>query len=221
MRNKLIAYAMHFASFLVERGVAARRIILFGSVSSGEFDKESDVDIFVDSDKNEEKAILGFLATFERTFGEKWKLKGVNNQLSVTVGSIHSKEWEELRRTIQSYGILLYGQYNEPPVDIQPYLLLSLDFKKLDRAKKVSLWRKLYGYAQKVGKKSYKSKGLIEKLGGVKIDKGVILIPAVNSSRFKKFLGENSISYNLVEVWSDQLAVPEALQKHVGKKRIG
>lgn len=206
MRNKLIAYAMHFASFLIEKGINARRILLFGSVASGEFDDKSDVDIFVDVDKRKEKDVLGLVSGFDKAFGEKWRLKGVNNQLSVTVGSIALKGWEDLRRTIQSYGITLYGQYNELPANIQPHLLFSLDFKKLDRANKVSLWRKLYGYSQKVGKKSYKSKGLIEQLGGVKIDKGVVLIPAANSSKFKRFLGENNVSYNLIEVWSDQLA---------------
>ncbi len=205
MRNKLIAYAMHFASFLIDKGINARRILLFGSVASGEFDEKSDVDIFVDADKRNEKEVLGLVSGFEKTFGEKWKLKGVNNPLSVTVGSIASKEWEDLRRTIQSYGITLYGQYSELPAKIQPYLLFSLDFKRLGRANKVSLWRKLYGYAQKVGKKSYKSEGLIEQLGGVKIDKGVALIPAANSSKFKKFLGENNVRYRLIEVWSDQM----------------
>ncbi len=225
MRNKLIAYAMHFASFLVEKGISARRILLFGSVASGDFDDRSDVDIFVDIDKRNEKEMPGLVSSFEKAFGEKWRLKGVNNQLSVTVGSIASKEWEDLRRTIQSYGITLYGQYNEQPENIQSYILFSLGFRKLGRANKVSLWRKLYGYAQKVGKKSYKSRGLIEQLGGAKLDKCVVLIPAANSSNFKKFLGKNSISYRLIEVWSDQLAdarsVPEALQKYLGKKRIG
>ena len=121
IRNKLIAYAMHFASFLVEHGIKARKILLFGSVASGEFDKESDIDIFVDADKKEENDVTSSLRSFEKTFSGKWELKGVNNQLSVTVGDLNSKEWEDLRRAIQSYGIVLYGQYKEPPKNIQPY----------------------------------------------------------------------------------------------------
>ncbi len=206
MRNKLIAYAMHFASFLVEHGVKARKILLFGSVASGEFDKESDIDIFVDADKLEKNDVISSLRSFEKTFSDKWELKGVNNQLSVTVGDLNSKEWEDLRRAIQSYGIVLYGQYREPPKNIQPYLLFKLNFKKISRAKKVSLWRKLYGYTQKVGKKSYKSIGLLENLGGVRIDKGVAVVPASRSSELKGFLGKNRISYGLVEMWSDQLS---------------
>ena len=223
MRNKLVAYAMHFASFAIEQGIKARRIILFGSVASGDFDEESDVDIFIDaaeSGKAEEKAAFNSLSNFEKTFGEKWRLKGVNNQLSVTAGNINSKEWEDLRRTIQSYGIVLYGQYNEPAGNIRPYFLFRLGFKNSSRAQKVSLWRKLYGYEQKVGKKSYKSKGLLEQLGSVKVEKGVVLVPAARTSEFKDFLRKNRVTYSLVEVWSDQFASGEHVP-HVGKKVIG
>ena len=206
MRNKLIAYAMHFASFLVEHGIKARKIILFGSVASGEFDKESDIDIFVDADKREENGVTSSLRSFGKTFGEKWRLKGVNNQLSVTVGNLNSKGWEDLRRAIQSYGIVLFGQYSEKPQNLQPYLIFSLNFQNISRAKKVSLWRKLYGYVQKVGTKSYKSKGLLEDLGGVKMEKGVVIIPAANSPGFKGFLGKNKVNYSLTEVWSDQFS---------------
>lgn len=220
IRNKLIAYATHFASFLIEHGVNARKIILFGSVASGESDKESDVDIFVDADKSEGKRMLGLQGSFEKTFGEKWKLKGVTNQLSMTVGDLNSKEWEDLRRAIQSHGIVLYGQYKEPPKNIQPYLIFSLSFQGIDRVKKVSLWRRLYGYTQKVGNKSYKSTGLLEQLGGVKVDKGVILVPAANSAQIKEFLRNNRIRHNVAEVWSDQFR-PEVLAPYVGKKVIG
>ena len=204
MANKLIAYAMHFASFLIENGVEAKRIILFGSVAGGESDKESDVDIFVDMKKSEEKRALGILGNFEKTFGEKWKLKGVNNQLSLTVGALDSKEWEDLKRTIQSRGIVLYGHYSETPKNIQPYILFGLDFRSIKRAQKVGLWRKIYGYEQKVGSKRYKSKGVLEQLGGVKIAKGVALIPSWRSHEFKDFLKYNRIRYSNVELWSDQ-----------------
>ena len=90
----------------------------------------------------------------------------------------------------------------------------------MSRAEKVSVWRRLYGYTQKVGKKSYRSNGLLEDLGGVKMEKGIILIPAQHSAEVKDFLGKNRISYSLVEVWSDQLA-SKALVPYVGKKVIG
>lgn len=205
-RNKLVAYAMHFASFLVERGIKSRKIVLFGSVASGEFDRESDIDVFVDADKTEGKTVLGLLSSFEKTFGEKWRLKGIANQLSITVGDLNSKEWEDVRRAIQSYGLTLYGQYEELPKGIKPFVLFSLDFKGISRPRKVGLWRKLYGYAQKVGKKSYKTEGLLGRLGGTKVDRGVVLVPAAAAAEVKSFLGKNKIRFRLVEFWSDQLS---------------
>ena len=207
VRNKLIAYAMHFASFVIEQGIKARRIILFGSVASGEFDKESDIDVFIDTGKNvSESGVLGLQSSFEKTFGEKWKLKGVTNQLSITVGDINSKDWEDVRRTVQSYGITLYGQYKEYPKDILPYLIFSLNFKGISRSRSVSIWRKLYGYVQKVGTKSYETKGLLRQLGGIKVEKGVVLVPATRAAEVKSFLGKNKVSFRLLEVWSDQLS---------------
>ena len=207
VRNKLIAYAMHFASFVIEHGMKARSIILFGSVASGEFDKESDIDVFIDAEKSvSESGVLGLQGSFEKTFGEKWKLKGVTNQLSITVGNINSKEWEDVRRTVQSYGIMLYGQYKESPEDILPYVIFSLNFKGISRPRKVGLWRKLYGYVQKVGNKRYKTEGLLQQLSGTKLDKGVAIVPSGHASELKGFLGKNRISYKQVEVWSDQLS---------------
>jgi predicted nucleotidyltransferase len=180
--------------------------VLFGSVASGEFDRESDIDVFVDADKTEGKAVLGLLSSFEKTFGEKWRLKGIANQLSVTVGDLNSKEWEDVRRAIQSYGLTLYGQYEELPKGIRPFVLFSLDFKGISRSRKVGLWRKLYGYAQKVGKKSYKTEGLLRRLGGTKVDRGVVLVPTAGAAELKGFLGKNKISFRLVEFWSGQLS---------------
>jgi len=51
MKSKLIAYAMDFASFLIQKIKNIdniNNIILFGSVAREEADKTSDIDIFID-----------------------------------------------------------------------------------------------------------------------------------------------------------------------------
>ena len=50
-RNELIAYAMDFTAYLLSKLEGVDRIILHGSVARGDFDEESDVDLFVDSSK--------------------------------------------------------------------------------------------------------------------------------------------------------------------------
>jgi predicted nucleotidyltransferase len=209
MRHKLIAYAAHFASFVLENGAKPDRIILFGSVASGEFDKKSDIDLFIDTEKRTEKDILRLLNLFTRTFGEKWPLKGVRNEISLTMGRLHSKEWEDLRRSIQSRGIVLYGRYEEQPQHLSSYSLLILHFGDMSRAKKVSFWRRLYGYTQKVGNKTYASTGLLELLHGKKVEKGVVLVPSARLAEFKDVLKKEKVKYDSLELWTDQLQAPK------------
>ena len=53
--------------------------------------------------------------------------------------------------------------------------------------------------------KVYINKGLIKKLEGKKLERGVIAIPSLNAEEFKDFLHKNKINYKLYEVWSDLL----------------
>ena len=203
MKNKMIAYALGFTSFLLESGIYPRKVILFGSVVSGEFDKESDIDIFVDINKSEDKNVRNALKVFESTFGEKWKLKGIPNTISLKIGDLDN--WPGLKRSMQSYGMLLYGKYAEFPEKMKSYLMFSLSFAGVPRIKKVRLWRNLYGYRQKVGKKRYEKKGLIETFGGKKIEKGVIIVPSEKSQEIRNFLKRNRIEFTVNEIWSDSL----------------
>lgn len=201
-QNRLIAYALDFVSFLVEHGIKIEKAILFGSVLTNEFDKESDIDIFIET-KEKEEEINSLLLQFEKTKGENWGLKGIENPISLKIGRLN--KWTNLRRSIQSNGLLLYGAYKEVPEEIQNFILFILNFEKLKRIKKVSLWRKLYGYSQKIKNKIYKQEGIIKKLSGKKLERGIVAIPTINSTQFRQFLIKNKINYRLIEVWSDSL----------------
>jgi len=201
-KNKLIAYALDFVSFLLEHNTELERAILFGSVVRNEFDKESDIDIFLETNEKEEK-IQGLLTQFAKTKGENWKLKGIENQISFKIGKL--EKWPKLRRSIQSCGLLLYGEYKEIPENIDSYNLFLLNFDKLKRAKKVSVWRKMYGYSQKVGDKKYAKIGAINNLGGKKLERGVLVFPSKNVKEVKDFLNKNKVKFRVIEIWSDSL----------------
>ncbi len=202
MQNKLIAYALDFVSFLLEHHAKIEKAVLFGSVVTGEFDIESDVDIFLETSDTEE-SIRKFLFQFEKTRGENWKLKGIENLLSVKAGSL--KKWPQLRRSIQSHGLLLYGNYKEFPEDMEHYLLFLLNYHALTRNQKVSLWRKMYGYVQKINHKVYAQQGFVSELGGKKLEKGVIALPSQYAEVFRGFLRKRKVAYKMIEVWSDDL----------------
>ena len=112
-QNKLISLALSFASFLIER-INVESIILFGSVAQNNFDSESDIDIFIDAnDKNKEK-IENLLELYKKTEEyEKFKLEGIKNEISLKIGRLN--EWKDLKRSIISGGLVLYGNYKGKP----------------------------------------------------------------------------------------------------------
>jgi len=204
-KNNLISYAMSFVSFLLDDKIAAYidNIVLFGSVARGDFDEESDIDIFVDSRKEIEKDVTRVLNLFRISeINRKWELKGVKNEISVKVGML--EKWS-LARDVISNGIILYGKYKKFPKDVKYYAMVIMDFRGMNRCKKLRLWRKLYGHRQRVGKKIYQSKGMVNELGGKKIEKSVILIPMENVKKITDFVNKNKIDCRVYEIWSDTL----------------
>ena len=196
-RSKLISLAMNFASFLVEQ-VEVKSIILFGSVAKNNFDDESDIDLFIECNKKDENKIFDILELYKKTEAyEKFKLEKVNNNLSIKAGNLN--EWKGLQRSIISGGIVLYGNYKGTPDKLNHKLLFLLDLKNISRANKIRVWRTLYGYKQKVGKKVYFSKGKIEK----KLGRGAFLVPIENSSEVINYLNKNKIKYSILDIWTE------------------
>lgn len=198
-QNKMLAYAMDFASYLVSKTMDINRIILHGSVARGDFDEKSDVDIFVDSNKNEKK-IQQILNDYYKTkkFNE-WKLKGINNPISVLIGKLDEKEWKELKRAIINTGIMLYGKYKEKAEKTNQYVLFSFGSIKPDK-KRVLVYRKLFGF--NIRGKRYV--GLADKVNAVKIGKGAILVPIEYSQKIIDFFKNERVKIKLYDLWSDE-----------------
>ena len=205
-RENLISYSANFASFVLdsEHFKDIDRIILFGSVARGNFDVESDIDIFIDTKKDIEKGVKKLIMLFnESEIHRKWLLRGLRNLISVKVGDI--EKWN-LKRDVISEGIILYGKFKDVPENVEYYLLIKPSFKKFNKSKQVMLWRKLYGYKQRVGKKVYETIGLLNKLNGIRLD-SVIIVPVKNKNELLQFLNKEKIPYTVNEIWSDNLGV--------------
>lgn len=194
-QNKLISFALNFASFLIGR-IEVKSIILFGSVAKDTFDEESDIDLFIETDKKNEDKIKSVLELYKKTKEhENFRLEGIENEISIKCGSLN--EWKELKRSIIHGGIVLYGSYEGKPEKLKHKLLFMLDVGNFNRAKKIKIWRKIYGYNQKVGKKTYNSKGFAEK----KLGKGVFLVSIENSQKILDYLIKNKIKYSFSDIW--------------------
>lgn len=205
LRNLLTAFACDFVSFLIETVDLSRvnSIILFGSVARGTATKKSDVDLFIDTiDKRLSKQILALTKEFydSNKYTGYWKLLGIENEIKCIAGEL--KKWK-LRRSIISEGITLYGKYLEE-IKGKLFVLFSIEVKG-KKSRKLAIWRRLYGYRQKVGKKVYLSKGLIKEVEGEKLGPSVFVVPIGSANKVAAFLRQNKIRHSLIELQSDML----------------
>ncbi|MEK6927424.1 MAG: nucleotidyltransferase domain-containing protein [Nanoarchaeota archaeon] len=202
-RESLIAYAMSFVSYLFDKELSKKinKVILFGSIARGDFDNNSDIDLFIDVSDKLEKEFMKELSIFEKTeTHKKWVLKGLKQHLSLKLGSIG--QWNSLKRSLISDGILLYGKFEQTPDEAKQYSLFELKFDKLARNKKVILWRKLYGHNQKVNGKLYTTQGKVFELGGKRLERGIV-VPAEKMREAMDFFENEKIKYTIRDIWSD------------------
>ena len=199
-KNELIAYALDFTSYLISKENKINRVILHGSVATGDFDEVSDADLFVDADEKLEKKINQIKDSYYSTKKFKeWKLKGINTDFSLIVGELDGKEWKNLKRSIMNTGIILYGKYKAETEKIHHYTLFSFENIKPDK-KRVAIFRKLFGF--KLGKKEYS--GLAEKIKAVKVGKGCLLVPIEYVNELRRFFHDKKITVKLYDLWSEE-----------------
>lgn len=198
-RNELIAYAMEFVSYSLSKVKGINRVILHGSVARGDFDEKSDIDLFFDVDEKLEKKIKATLESYYKTSRfREWKLKGVENPISIIVGSLDKKEWKDLKRAVINTGIVLYGRYKAEGEKIFQYVMLSFENIKPEKTR-VVVYRALFGFG--AGKERYP--GMVEKLGGARIGKGVIVMPTGKIDELRNYLKRKKVSMKVYDIWSD------------------
>jgi len=205
MNYNLIAYALDFTSFLIQslgsKSLKIEKVILFGSVARGEEGKKSDLDIFVETeDSSLVREIPAIRDNFYQSVKAKkyWGLLGIKREINCSVGSF--KEWGELERSLAANSLVLYAKYSGKKEDVQSYYLVKVEAGK-ERGKNVLLWRKLYGYTQKIGKKTYVFKGLVGEAEGKKLAPSIFILPIEKSSPLINFLRKNRVKHELNLIW--------------------
>src|SRR3989344_2002278 len=180
--TKIKAYSNYFVSFLLnelDNVSNINQIILFGSVAKEEATKNSDVDIFIDL-KRKDKNLDGIIKKIEDRFYKSreallFKNKGIYNKINVIIGKL--EEWKDLKDSIESHGIVLYGPYISEKIGGRKYVIVL--WSKIGENRGAFL-NKIYGV--KIRDKIYK--GLVELLGGRKLGKSSVMIPAENKKDF-------------------------------------
>ena len=204
-RYYLISYAEGFASFLLKSKIAneIKEIILFGSVARGEFDKDSDIDIFIDAEDESKigeikKAVDIELRNFlDSKLSELWKYRGIRNGISCKVGIL--EKWE-LERSVISDGITLYGKYKKLPKGLKQFSLFYFEpIKNVTKRNKIV--RILFGRTEN----SYKYNGLIQRADGKTLSSRSFIVPAKNTDEVIQILDRERIEYKISEIWSDTI----------------
>lgn len=198
--NILVAYAQDFVSFLTERTNTAeiKKIILFGSAARGEASEESDIDLFIDVVGNKKSTELHIKKTLEeflksKRYNNYWLLKGIKNEIKPITGKLD--DWKELKSSIISNGIVLYGKFEETPTKTIHKTFFYWENTKPE-SKRVLLSKRLFGYNK--GKKNYK--GLIHKYEGERIGKGIIAVPSVSAKVFLELFRDMKVTVKTKKV---------------------
>lgn len=200
-RALIIAYCSSFTSFLLRlKAEKISKIILFGSVARDQHDKESDIDIFIETKEDPDSIRKVLNLYYQSEDAKKFKFLGVDLPISLHIGDLDKRV--DLKRSMLGNGIVLYSQFHESP-EGEMFAIFSLKTPKLSPKNKLKFWRRLYGHAQKVGNKKYESESLLAQLNGVKLGKGVFIIPFQNVKKIKDYLQKQKIRYTIAEIWSD------------------
>ena len=186
-------------------------IILFGSLASGKFSEESDIDICVifkrSTPKNLEDSIFNCFLNLE---------KELNRSIQcVFIFPEDINNWDTIfLENILAEGQLLYGNSNYyetliKALEFKPYQIITLNLRALNSADKMKLKRILYGYKtiKKYSKKTYKyqKKGLIKEIKGIKLGRGSFIIPEKYFLLVENKLKEFEIRFSNFRAWMQEI----------------
>ncbi|MDP7079237.1 MAG: nucleotidyltransferase domain-containing protein [Candidatus Undinarchaeales archaeon] len=149
----MLADILDFVSFLMEEpGMVERigRIVLFGSVARGDFDEESDIDLFIDVLSDDDIAFVeeqsrSVLDRFESSAETTWHLRGIDLPIRPLVGRLDDPRWAALVEDIKGNGIVLYGPFDQLPENLERRVLVNYSLAGLEQKEKMRVIRRLKG----------------------------------------------------------------------------
>jgi len=173
--------------------------VLFGSIARGDAKPSSDIDLLViTSEKQAEERILAEISKLQRRADRK---------LQAIVKTLEDVKHASpaLLQNIAHHGKLIYlAPGVEFPIrDLfheKMATLFSYDISHLSQEKKNALNRALYGYSQKTRGKIYKVEGFLEKYGGERIGRAVIMVPSEHKEIFKELLNNAGAKFRMIHI---------------------
>ncbi len=194
------SYVSYFVSFLLKElnGITKiKRVILFGSVAREDAKKDSDIDIFIDLIKEDIKLkekIKDILESFYKSRESIiFKNQGISNKINLIIDKLEN--WPDLKPSIESDGIVFYGNFVSTDITGRKQLIISWDKIIKNRG---AFLNKIYGFKSKG--KEYS--GLIEKLEGKKIGKSSVMIPIQNKKEIFDLIKKYKVKAKVIEIYA-------------------
>jgi len=167
-------------------------IVLFGSYSRGEQDEGSDIDLLVIF-KNKEALNTSQKQIYRITAETKLFLQATALTLN------------ELKNSSLLESALREGKIYHATKELKklltptrkPYALLTYSTANLKAKERVTFTQKLEG--RRRGKYTYN--GLLQKIGGYKVGRGVLMVPLENLNKITQHLEERKLDYVIRHIW--------------------
>ncbi len=182
-------------------------IILFGSTVREERTELSDVDLCLILNKLEhslEKKIFDDILDLEKKYDLDFQVIYTDKNLA----GLDRQFVENILRE----GEVLFGKIPNISIqklELQPYSLIKFKLQKLSQSNKNKLDRYLYG---KTSNKKYKNNfystykpGFIEKVRGIRLGRGSILVPITHSWKLVRILEDMRVPVQRINVWMSKV----------------
>lgn len=168
-------------------------IVLFGSVARGEDTADSDIDMAVIHDLEDEGGLM------EKVNEHK------PEKVQTTFLKIRNLPGEtELVSALSGEGLLLHGKpvvIRQKDLELSPKVLIAYSLKGLPQKEKVKLNRALYGSVSRSGEYTTETKGVTAEPGVEKLGPGVLLADRRNSWKLVGALRRFGAKVKQKQVW--------------------
>lgn len=168
-------------------------VILFGSYSRGDFEEGSDIDLL---------AIFEDEKNLENNLGEIYEITSKSSLFIQAIGlTLKELVGSPLLKSVLREGKIYYADHDVKKVltsTQKPYALITYTTNNLSPRERVTFAQKLEGR----GKGKYRYDGLLQKLVGFKVGRGVLMVPQENLKTLTDYLEERKIDYFIRHVWA-------------------
>ena len=185
-------------------------VVLFGSVTKGEFHKKSDIDMLLLFNAKQNPEIGEEGKTAHKIASDVLTAHNVPHSFSFVMENINDPHLDtQFLRTVVNEGIIIWALpetkiLKEKHPNMEPSTIFSYSLTSLTPKDKMAVHRALYGYKveKTVKGKKYcnETQGIVGE-HGEKLGDGVIMVPSREAKAVTLFFRSRNVKYKKKEIW--------------------